>query len=371
MKRRGDARRDVVPVVSPLQDRPLPLVTVVVPCRNERDYIAGCLDSIIASDYRQERLEVLVVDALSDDGTRSLVEGYTRRHPFVRMLDNPERVTPVAFNLGVQHARGALIMIMSAHASIAPDAIRKCVEYSAAYGADNVGGMWRIEPRGGGLWDRAVAQALSHPFGVGGGRYRTRRPAKPVWVDTAAYGCYRREVFQKIGLFNPKLTRGQDMEFNMRLRAAGGRTLLAPDVEITYYARSSLITFLRHNFRNGAWAILPFRYSAVRPVALRHLVPLMFVLALLASVTLAALRSSTWWILAGIAGAYLGVSLATAAQIAVRQRQSGFLVLMPVAFTALHLAYGLGSLWGVVRVAAALGSGTAGSPGDPAAGGTT
>ena len=371
MKHGGDARRDVVPVVSPLQDRTLPLVTVIVPCRNERHYIVGCLDSIVASDYPHESLDVLVVDALSDDGTRGLVGEYTRRYPFVRMLDNPERVTPVAFNLGVRHARGSLIMIMSAHASIAPNAIRKCVQYSAVYGADNVGGMWRIEPRGSGLWDRAVVQALSHPFGVGGGLYRTRRPAKPVWVDTAAYGCYSRDVFQRIGMFNPKLIRGQDMEFNMRLRAAGGRTLLAPDVEITYYARSGLITFLRHNFRNGAWAILPFRYSAVRPVALRHLVPLLFVLALMASVTLAALRPPTWWLLAGTAGVYLGVSLATATQIAVRQRQGAFLVLMPVAFAALHVAYGFGSLWGAVRLAGALASGNWGSPGDHATGGTT
>ena len=104
---------------------------------------------------------------------------------------------------------------------------------------------------------------------------------EPKWVDTVFGGCYRREVFDRVGLFNENLVRGQDMEFNLRLKKAGGKTLLVPDIVSYYYARSDIKSFWKHNFTNGVWAILPFLYSPIMPVSWRHLVPLIFVTAFL------------------------------------------------------------------------------------------
>lgn len=332
----------------------LPVVSIVIPCRNEEQWIASCLDSIIANDFPKDKLEVLVVDGMSEDGTRAVLDAYACRYPFIKIFSNPNRVTPVAFNIGIRHARGDLIMIMSAHATYALDAIRKCAEYSNQYNADNVGGVWKICPRKNGLLDKGIGLALSHPFGVGGARYRTGTDTEPRWVDTAAYGCYKREVFSKVGLFNERLIRGQDMEFNLRLKKAGGKTLLVPDVVINYYARSDFVSFIKHNFRNGVWAIVPFLYSPIMPVGWRHLAPLIFILGLLGSAVLAMLQPVGMAAFLGLGGAYVAANLAASAHIVLKERDVRCLAVMPVVFASLHLSYGIGSLCGVAKIVSAM-----------------
>jgi hypothetical protein len=158
-------------------------------------------------------------------------------------------------------------------------------------------------------------------------------------------------VFERVGRFNPDLLRSQDLEFSLRLKAAGGRTLLAPDVRSDYYARAQLGSFCRHNFLNGEWAILPFVYSEVIPVSLRHLIPLLFVLALGAG---AALLPWTGWPLAAVLVPYAAANLGASTHVAFARRRAGYLALMPAVFGALHLGYGLGSISGLIRAAAIL-----------------
>jgi glycosyltransferase involved in cell wall biosynthesis len=328
-----------------------PFVSIVIPCRNEAGFIARCLDSIVANGYPKDRLEVLVVDGMSEDGTRQILSRYAQTYPFVRTVDNPKRTTPYAFNEGIRSSRGDLIMLMSAHATYEEHAIERSVNYSKTRGADNVGGIWKIVPRGDSRMARAVVQALSHPFGVGGARYRTGGLKEPVWADTAAYGCYRRDVFSRVGYFNEDLKHSQDMEFNRRLQKHGGRTLLAPDIEIYYFARTDFGHFIRHNFRNGQWAILPFCYSDVMPVSPRHLVPLAFVCALfgltVASFVSPISRLMLWGVLAAYGASCLLASLS------VWRRTSDIItaLLAPAAFLSLHLSYGVGSAAGVIQAA--------------------
>lgn len=328
-----------------------PKVSIVIPCRNEKSFIGECLDSIIANDFPKECLEVLVVDGMSDDGTRAVLDGYVRQFPFIKLLDNPGRITPIAFNIGVQHAAGSFVMIMSAHATMARDVIAKCVQHSERYGADNVGGSWKIIPRNNSFMARAITLTLSHPFGVGNASYRTGNGGSPRWVDTAAYGCYRREVFQRVGLFNEKLIRGQDMELNLRLKRSGGKTLLVPDVVIYYYARSTFVLFCKHSFSNGVWAIIPFLYSDVRPVSWRHLVPLGFVLGLAGSVGLAFMAGFSWIVLGIVLSTYGVASVAAAFRTALKERDPRYALLLPFLFGSLHLAYGFGSFWGLLKIA--------------------
>jgi glycosyltransferase involved in cell wall biosynthesis len=330
----------------------LPLVSIVIPSRNEEQFISKCLDSIVASDYPHDRLEVLVVDGMSSDRTPAIVEEYAQQYGFFRVVPNPRRITPVAFNLGIEHSHGELVMIMSAHASYAPDAIRKCAEYSKLYKADNVGGMWRIEPRDGTLFSKAAAAALSNRFGVGGVEYRTTEDKTPRWVDTAAYGCYRREVFDRIGTYNEQLVHGQDFELNLRLRHSGSATLLAPDVEITYFARTELRSFFKRAIRGGDWVVRAFAYSKFMPVRRRHLIPLMFVSSLLVSALLAPFVSGFGWLLAAILTAYAVANLAASLQVAYKTRQPRLLLCLPVAFAVLHIGYGLGSLKACAKLAA-------------------
>ena len=319
----------------------------MVPCRNEAGYIGPCLESIVRNDYPQHLLEVLVVDGMSTDGTREVIDDYARRYPNVRRLDNPRGITPCALNIGVRASAGQVIMRMDAHAEVQGDYIRRCVEALEDYGADNVGGIIRTLPRHDTLIGRAIAAAISHPFGVGNA-YSRIHTKEPVWFEALFCGCYRAEVFTRVGLFNERLTRGQDMEFNLRLKHHGGRGLLVPTIVSTYYARSDVRSFLRHNWSNGVWAILPFADSAVTPVSWRHLVPLAFVTALLVLAGVAPLSFVAALLLVTVTGAYLSAATAAAASIAWRERRAGFLLVMPVVFALLHVPYGLGSIWGAV-----------------------
>src|SRR2546421_6009992 len=150
---------------------PRPLVSIVVPCRNEAEYIRPLLDSILANDYPRDRLEVLVVDGLSDDGTRAVVADYARRHPMIQVLDNPKRTAPHALNLGITRARGAIIMRMDAHAVYPPNYVADLVDWLERTGADYVGGAWVTLAAGGTPTAPAIAAGPAHPFRVRGPRH--------------------------------------------------------------------------------------------------------------------------------------------------------------------------------------------------------
>jgi succinoglycan biosynthesis protein ExoA len=319
-----------------------PLLSVVIPCRNEVRSLGRCLASVIASDYPEDRLEVLVVDGASTDGTRDVIAHWARSDTRIRMLDNPSGTTPAALNRGIAAASGDVISRLDAHAALTPTYLSRAVEYLETTGAHQVGGVMETRAQRDGFWADAVIAALTHPFGVGGSRFRIYRPEpgeEPRWVDTVFCGCWRREVFERVGGFNERLERGQDMEFNQRLRRAGGKILLAPDLVTVYYARAELGSFLKHNWTNGVWAVLPFAYARGAPVRARHLAPLTLVLTLLAA---------PWTLVV-----YAAASMTASAQVACARRSWRYLAQMPVAFASLHLPYGAGSLWGVARLTVA------------------
>jgi GT2 family glycosyltransferase len=272
-----------------------------------------------------------------------------KSYPRIKVIDNPRKITPVALNLALARAKGSVVLWMSAHNQYAPDYISKSVHYLNQYSADNVGGIMITLPRNNTLVGRAIAAALSHRFGVGNSVFRTHT-AEPTWVDTVFGGCYRRDVFDRIGMFNEKLVRGQDMEFNRRLLKAGGKILLAPDIVTTYYARSGFFEFCVHNWTNGVWAILPFLYSKIVPVSFRHLVPLLLVLALLTTGISAFFCVYALYAFAGLSGLYLLADLAASAHAAGVNKNPALILLLPIIFPVLHFAYGLGSFWGILRV---------------------
>ncbi|MBM4308562.1 MAG: glycosyltransferase family 2 protein [Deltaproteobacteria bacterium] len=327
----------------------LPLVSIIIPCRNERRFIGDCLDSVIANDYPEGRLEVLVINGVSEDGTQTVIEGYARQYPWIRLIENREKITPVALNIGIKNAKGEIILWMSAHNRYEKDYVSRSVESLEKYGADNVGGIMRTLPREDTYIGKAIVASLSHRFGVGNSYFRVM-PKEPKWVDTVFGGCYRREVFDRVGLFNKNLVRGQDMEFNLRLKKAGGKTLLVPDIVSYYYARSDIKSFWKHNFANGVWAILPFLYSPIMPVSWRHLVPLIFVISLIGSAALGFVWTPLLFLFLIILCSYGLTNLGASLQIALEKRNVRYMLVMPFVFASLHFAYGLGSLWGLCKV---------------------
>ena len=331
-----------------IMNNPL-LVSIVIPCRNEEKFIAKCLDSIIANDYPKDRLEILIVDGMSEDETRDIVEGYTQQYRFIKLLDNPKKITPVAFNIGVQHAKGEIIMIMSAHSTYEENYISKCVKFLGEYNADNVGGILITVPGDDTLIAKSIVLSLSNPFGVGNSHFRIGGVKEPKWSDTAAFGCYKREVFERIGLYNENLARSSDMDFNVRLKNAGGKILLVPDIVAYYHARPNFKAFCKHNLSNGFWATYPLKFVNMS-FSLRHYIPFIFVSSLIGSAVLSVFSPIFLWLFLFIFGSYALANAYFSVKIAAKEKDFRYLFAMPLIFATLHISYSLGSLWGLLKV---------------------
>ena len=328
-----------------------PTVSIVIPCRNEEAFISTCLESILKNDYDHSKLEVLVVDGMSEDSTASIVKDYAQQHPFIKFLQNPRRITPAALNAGIKVAQGDIIIRMDVHASYAKDYIYKCVRNLLNHGADNVGGIWITLPREDTLIGNAIALALSHVFGAGNAYFRTGSKT-PRWVDTVPFFCCRKQIFDKVGLFDENLARSQDMDFNRRLKRAGGKILLVPEIVSYYYARSTLATFSKHNFVDGFWTVYPLKYGK-RIFNWRHLVPLAFVASVTGSAFLSIFFPFFLLMAIGILSSYFLVSIAVSIQLAIKHNHPMYMLALPMAFMARHIPYGLGSFYGLLRLASA------------------
>ena len=244
----------------------------------------------------------------------------------IRILRNPSKVAVSGWNLGIRVSSGDLIIIAGAHSIYPSDYVRKCVENSDK--ADNVGGGYVRVAMDISVLSRAFNVTRDDSFGVGKAVFR-KNAETPMYVDTVFGGCYRREVFEKIGYFNEKLHRSGDLEFNLRMKAAGLKTLYSPEIKSAYYARTGLWDFVKHNFKDGMWSLLMMRKSRVR-FGLRRLVPMAFVMTMPVSI----------W-------PYALLCFIRSCQVAYRERDWRLLFTMPIAFFSLHVSYGLGSVWAI------------------------
>jgi glycosyltransferase involved in cell wall biosynthesis len=321
-----------------------PRVSIVMPCRNEAAYIGPCLESILATDYPLDRVEVLVADGRSDDGTRAIVERCAARHACVRLLDNPARITPAALNTAIRAATGDVIIRMDAHGVYPRDYVSRLVNALEETGADNVGGVVVTLPADGTPAARAIALAFAHPLGVGNAYFRIG-VAGPRWVDTVPFGCFRRELFERIGMFDEEMVRNQDDEFNLRLIGHGGRILLLPDVVSCYYARRSLGAVARMFYQYGYFKPLVVR--KVERIMTRQLVPPLFVLSLVASAALSPWVPAAREAFAGIAGAYAALVL-TGATLTIRKHGVRCAAVLAAVFAVMHVCYGVGYLRGIL-----------------------
>lgn len=320
-----------------------PIVSIVIPMRDEEEHIGRCLDSLVAQDYPHSRFEVLVADGFSDDQSREIVAGYATAGVDVLLLDNPARVTPHALNTGVRHARGEVIIILGSHSYVEIDFISRNVEVLAATGADCVGG--RIETISKTALGRVVSLAMSSPFGVGNARFRTSEKAG--FVDTVAFGAYRRAVFDKVGLFDEELVRNQDDEFNFRLTRSGGRIYLDPKIRSYYWSRPTLGSLWRQYYQYGRWKTRILRKHGRLP-STRHIVPAaaltLFGITVIAGIAYHPLA----WIPAALLAGYLAASLAVTIDLSLKN--GPIYVMLPAAFATLHLSYALGFLRGLPQV---------------------
>ena len=323
----------------------LPLVSVLMPVRNEGAYLSQSLGAVLAQDYPADRLEVLIADGMSIDGTRDIIRGYQTAHPGLKLVDNPGLIVSTGLNAAIAAAQGDVIVRVDGHTVIAHDYVRQCVHELRITEADNVGG--RMVGVGKGSFARAVTLATSHAFGVGGARFHYSDQRE--WVDTVYMGAWRRDVFDRIGLFDEEFVRNQDDELNYRLRERGGRVLLSPKIKSHYTVRSTPRTLFSQYFQYGFWKV---RIMQKHPGQMRlsHFAPLSFVLALASLTGLSLVFRFARKLLALLLVAYsIAVSVASV-DLSRRPDHTG-ICHVPVVFPLLHLGYGAGFLWGLVRFA--------------------
>ncbi|MBE0536474.1 MAG: glycosyltransferase family 2 protein [Phycisphaerae bacterium] len=328
-----------------MKDSQLPFVSILAPCRNEVEYVERAVNSILQSDYPADRMEILVLDGMSDDGTRNIVARMAEQDERVRMLDNPQEIVPTAMNIGIRASRGDYVVRIDCHTLFSYDYISKCIEVSQRTCADNVGGYCMTCAGAETGVARAIAAATSCPFGVGNSAFRLTGPEKE--VDTVPFGTYRKEIFNKVGLYDERLVRNQDIELNSRIRRAGGRIIISPEIKLSYFNRASYRGLWQQSFNNGLWNLYTV-YFVGGGLSLRHFVPMLFVSGLLCLIPLALCFHPLAWLLAADVALYACAAAFSAAQCARRRPVNTLLVM--VSFAVLHIAYGLGSLWAMITI---------------------
>jgi glycosyltransferase involved in cell wall biosynthesis len=322
------------------------MLSIILPVLNEEKNISNCLDSVVNQNYAG-KMEVLIIDGMSSDGSRNIVKKYMANYPFIKLLDNPNKITPCALNIGIRNACGEIIIRLDAHSIYDKNYVANCIKFLEQYDVDNVGGCCVTLPGSDTPMAKANAMVLSHSFGVGDSYFRIGAE-QPKYVDTVPFGCYRKKIFEKIGLFNENLIRAQDLEFNLRLKEAGGKILLVPDVISYYIARSSLKDLFKQNFWSGFWVIYGMKFTKFSFLD-RHLVPFIFVASLLISFLGALFSHLFVYLFALITGSYLLANIFFSFKLSIRHGFKYFVYII-LAFITLHFSYGLGSLWGMVKL---------------------
>lgn len=338
------------PVVSPV-------VSIVLATCNEARGIERCLASLLGQQTHSPtvgnfEIEVLAVDGASTDGTRAILDRVAAAEPRVRVLGNPRRRAPFAFNLGLTHARGSYVCIFGAHTVYRQDYVAVCLSEMIAHNAAACGGRVLTAPANRSLSARLAAWAMSHPFGSSRKSFRTQSEGP---VDTVNYAVFRRDLALAGGGYDEDLLRNQDNDLNQKLRAGGQILWCTWKTQCTYFPKSTVSGLFRYGYGNGYWNALSLAKNPASMGA-RHFVPFAFVLALALSATAAAAGaivassgSASAWLaaipLAALLALHLGCGAAAAIRTAWRERSPGALWL-PLVFFGFHVAYGFGTLRG-------------------------
>ena len=319
-------------------------VSVLMPVRNEVGFIRRSVGAVLAQEYRHDRMEVIIADGLSDDGTRKVIEALRLQHPNVILIDNPGKIVSTGLNTALRVAKGEVIIRVDGHCEIAKDYVSRCVSHLLEDEVDCVGGP--LETVGETSTARAIAAAMSSTFGVGDSAFRIGAKDARL-VDTVAFPGYRRETIRRAGPFDEELVRNQDDEYNYRVRKLGGRILLSPDIQSRYYSRASLRKLWKQYAQYGYWKVRVLQKHP-RQMQPRQFVPALFVITTFALLLAALFSFFGKILLVTMLLAYLVLNLAGSILVAHRTAWR-ILLLVPIAFTIIHLAYGAGFLLGLAR----------------------
>ncbi len=322
-------------------------ISIIIPCRNEEHYIADCLNSILQNDYPHNSLEVFIVDGLSSDGTQQIIHEFISKYHFIKLLLNEKKTVPFALNMGIKKATGTYIIRLDAHAKIPNNYFSTLIHWSKKLNADNIGSVCITDVKNKTTKTNSIITVLSNKFGVGNSYFRIGID-KVKEVDHVPFGCFRREIFNKVGLFNELLDRNQDIELSRRITRNGGHIFLLPDLFCTYFARETFYGIAKNNFGNGFWNILTvYLTRKIGSLSWRHFVPFLFLLSLMLPLLGMIWFPTTGLITVIVLAVYLALILSITLKI--NSKRTTFLYILWT-FMVLHFSYGIGSLVGFLRI---------------------
>lgn len=319
-----------------------PYVSVIMPVYNEADFIERSVRSVLSQSYPKGRMELIVADGMSTDGTRQIVRNAAADTEVpLTIVDNPKQIAPAALNRAFQEAKGAIVVRIDGHCEVDCDYILNCVRLLKDKKADGVGGP--IKTIGEGSVAEAIALAMSSSFGVGGSAFRTVND-REMYTDTVAFPAYTREIIERVGPFNEELVRNQDDEYNFRIRKMGGRILLSPRIRSKYFSRSSFGSLWRQYFQYGYWKVRVLQLHP-RQMSLRQFVPFIFVVSLAVLAAAALLTTVGKWLLGVTVVVYLAANIGGSFLAA--GRRVSLAPFVALSFLILHLSYGVGAMVGL------------------------
>lgn len=324
-------------------------VAVIIPTLNEELYIEKCIDSIKTQTYPFEKMDVMIIDGGSKDRTRDIVTEISKIEPNVRLINNPGKIQSVAFNIGVKNSDAPIVIRLDAHALYDRRYVEVCVKNAtnvANYEYGNVGGKCTISRQHESVIADANVILNRMRFGIGGASFRVANE-KDDTVDSVPFGCFRREVIDKVGLMNEALPRGEDNEYNYRIRAAGYKILFDPSIKCTYFARNTYSGSVKQMYANG-FSIGVLLHQCRKSVGLRHLVPLLFVLSIVLLSIGAIFTKYLFYLLLLELTLYAILNTVSSIVNCIGKNWKLYFVL-PVLILSVHIAYGVGSIIGLIK----------------------
>lgn len=329
------------------------LVSILIPVFQERDFVSGCLESVLSFRLPQDcEIEVMVIDGMSTDGTRESVTEFARRDSRVHLIDNPARYQSAGLNRAIMSTAGEYIMRLDAHSLYPNDYLASCLETARRTGADNTGGIVKTMRRGNAYQASLVQALITHSFGVGNSGFRVASPEGP--ADTVPYGFFKRELFDRVGLFDERLVRAQDYEMNRRIIAAGAKIWRNPKIEIAYFPQPDFRSFIRKQLIYEApynaymWYLAPYSF------AVRHAITAVFAAGIIAGLLLSPFSQVIRTMFYATMAVYFVLAVLSALQQAARYKEVRHLFVLPPAFFLYHFLHGLGVIGGLVQLAAGI-----------------
>ena len=342
--------RDVVKIrlnmIDPMKNQDI--VSIIIPCYNERSTIAPLLDSLNTQTYPQTDMEVVIADGGSTDGTQDIIRQWASEHPglLVKLVENHARTIPSGLNTAIKASSGKIIVRLDAHSKPHQEYIQRVVTALEENRGDNVGGVWDIQPGSEHWIARSIAAAAAHPIGVGGALYRYTD--KAAYVDTVPFGAFKRELLDQVGMFDETLLTNEDYEFNARIRQSNGKIWLDPEIRSVYFARKNLQELSRQYWRYGYWKRQMLRRYP-ETLRLRQALPPLFLISLLVLVLLSPFFPIALYTLAGLLSVYIIFLSLAGLQLSLKQQDLALLVGVPLAIACMHFSWGSGFIWGIIH----------------------